>query len=155
MHGADAVRFLEAVLVPALDDARVAVALGDAGSVHLIARGKDVRLDLVAHVIALHAVHTDFLEDLAGRDARLLELTEVGLVERLLLGGKETELQSRVAVRLDRLDLHDGAGTCLDDRDGNDLPVLRKDLGHTHLAADDCFTHCKVHSFFLYFPIPF
>ena len=143
MHRADAVRLFQAVLVPALDDARVAVALGDAGSVHLVACRKDVRLDLVPHFVALDTVEAHFAQDFAGGDPGFFELTEIGLVERLLLGGNESQLERRVAVRLGRFDLNYGAGTCLDDRDGNHFPVFRKQLGHANLAADDCFTHVK------------
>ena len=147
---ADAVGFLQTVLIPSLDDARISVTLGNTGCIHFVACRKDVRLHFVADLIAFGALDAHFAQILAGSNARLLELTEIGLVERLLLCGKEPELQCRVSVRLRRLDLHHGAGTCLDDRDGNDLPVLRKNLGHTHFAADDCFTHRKVHSFSLF-----
>ena len=136
----------EAVLVPTLDDARVAVALGGAVGIYLIACREDVCLELVAHLEAFDGSKAHFFEDLAGGNARLLELPEVGLVEDVLallfvLDLIEAELEGAVAVRFDRLDLNDGAGARFHDGDGDHLAVFREDLRHADLAADDCFIH--------------
>ena len=58
-----------------------------------------------------------------------------------LLGGNlaEAQLNSLVAIALDGLLLHDGAGTSLDDGDGNDLAVRVEQLGHTDFLADNAF----------------
>ena len=37
--------------------------------------------------------------------------------------------------------LHDGAGTSLDDGDGDDLAILVEQLGHTDFLADNAFNH--------------
>ncbi len=148
VNGADAVGFFQTVLVPSLDDARVTVTFRNAACVYFIARCEDVRFHRVSDVVTFYAVDTDFFQNLAGRNARFFELTEFGLVEVVFFFGQKPEFQRNVTVRFYRFDLHYGAGTCFHNRYRDHFPVFRKQLGHAHFAADDCFTtHCKVHSF--------
>ena len=60
-----------------------------------------------------------------------------------LLGGNlaEAQLNSLIAIALDSLLLHDGAGACLDDGDGDNLAALIEQLGHTDFLADNAFNN--------------
>ena len=68
-------------------------------------------------------------------------MTDLGLVELLLLDVLETELNGVVAVVLLGLELSDNTGAGFDDGDRDDLALSVEDLGHTDLLADDCFLH--------------
>src|SRR5699024_1040948 len=139
--GAGAVALTQAVLAVALDDALVALALGDAGHTHRVASGEAVRLDDIAHIQAGYILETELAEGLLEGHVRLLEVARGCLVN--LLGGNlaEAQLNSLIAVTLDSLFLHDGAGACLDDGHRDDLAVFVKQLGHTDLFADNAFNH--------------
>ena len=139
--GAGAVALAQTVLTVALDNALVALALGDACDVNLIASGEDVSLQDIAHVQAGDILQTELAQGLLGGDIGLLEVASGCLVD--LLGGNlaEAQLNSLIAVALDGLLLHDGAGTRLDDGHGNDLAVLVEQLSHTDFFADNAFNH--------------
>ena len=140
-HRAGAVALTQTVLTVALDNALVALALGNAHNVHLVALCEDISLQHVANVHCGNIFQTELAQGLLGGNVCLLEVTCSCLVD--LLGGNlaEAQLNSLVAIALDGLLLHDGAGTSLDDGDGNDLAVRVEQLGHTDFLADNAFNH--------------
>ena len=138
-----------ALCVPSLDDALIAVALGNAGHVDVIASSKGVDLDLGADLELSSIVKLEFLQVLSGRDASLLEMTQLRLAELLLGDLAVSQLHGNIAVILDRLLLSDDARACFDDRNRDHMAVLIEDLGHAHFLADDCFLHV-VYSFLGY-----
>ena len=140
-HRASAVALTQTVLAKALDNALVALALGNACNVNLVACCKDVSLQDVANVHCGNVVQTELTQGLLGGNVCLLEVTCSCLVD--LLGGNlaEAQLNSLIAIALDSLLLHDGAGACLDDGDGDNLAALIEQLGHTDFLADNAFNH--------------
>ncbi len=79
----------------------------------------------------------DLGEDAGGVvEAGLLGVVELGLARVLGLLGREADLDGVVAVGLDGLHLHDGAGAGFDhgDRDQDVLGVV--DLGHADFFAE-------------------
>ncbi len=77
MHGAYAVGFFKSVLIPSLDNARIAVTFGYAVHVDLVARNERVSLDFRAYRVSGNVFKTEFLKNLAGLNARFLELSAV------------------------------------------------------------------------------
>ena len=140
-HRASAVALTQTVLAKALDNALVALALGNACNVNLVACCEDISLQHVANVHCGNIFQTELAQGLLGGNVCLLEVTCSCLVD--LLGGNlaEAQLNSLVAIALDGLLLHDGAGTSLDDGDGDDLAILVEQLGHTDFLADNAFNH--------------
>ena len=124
-----------------LDDAGVALALADAGAVHMIALGEHVGPDDIAHVDGGAVVQAELLEHLQGLSARLGQVAQLRLGELALGDGLEAHLHGLIAVVLEGLLLHHGAGAGLDDGHGDDLAVGVKDLRHADLFADDCLFH--------------
>ena len=140
-HRASAVALTQTVLAKALDNALVALALGNACNVDLVASCEDISLQHVANVQCRNIFQTELAQGLLGGNVCLLEVACSCLVD--LLGGNlaEAQLNSLVAIALDGLLLHDGAGTSLDDGDGNDLAVRVEQLSHTDFLADNAFNH--------------
>ena len=83
MYGAYAVRFLQAALVPSLDDAREAVTLAGADDVYPLALFELLDRDVFADLIGREVCQAELFENLLGFYARLFELTEFGLAEPL------------------------------------------------------------------------
>ena len=123
-HRAGAVGLLQTMGAVALDDALIAVALADAGDIHPVAGGEDIRLQLVAHLVLGAVVQT----------------------ELALLNLAEPHLHGLVSVLLGGLLLHHGAGAGLDHGDGDHMAGLIEDLGHADLFSDDRFFHIGVSS---------
>src|SRR5699024_9730572 len=122
VYGADAVRLFQAALVPALDDARIPVALAGADHVYLVARLEGFDRDALADFVGREVGEAELFENLLRLHARLFELAEVGLVDPLLARFVKPELDGGIAVFFHALDLHHGAGPRLHYRYGNDLP---------------------------------
>ncbi len=74
-HRAGAVALTQTVLAKALDNALVALALGDAGNVNLVARCEDVSLQDVADVHCGDVVQTELTQGLLGGNVCLVEVT--------------------------------------------------------------------------------
>ena len=70
-NGAGAVALAQAMAVPALDGAGVALALADAHDVDVVASGEHVGLQDVAHVQAADVGQTELPQGLFGGDVRL------------------------------------------------------------------------------------
>ena len=131
----------QTVLTITLDNALIALALGNADHVDLVAGCEDISLQHVANVHCGNIFQTELAQGLLGGNVCLLEVTCCCLVD--LLGGNlaEAQLNSLIAIALDSLLLHDGAGACLDDSYGNNLAALIEQLGHTDFLADNAFNH--------------
>ena len=143
-HRAGAVALAQAMAVPALNGALVALALADAHDVDLVASGEHVSLQDVANVHGADVGQTELAQGLLGGHVGLIEVALGGLVH--LLGGNfaVAQLHSLVAVALHGLLLHHGAGAGFDHGDGNDPTALVEQLSHAQLLADDTFDHvCK------------
>ena len=136
-----AVALTQTVLTITLDNALIALALGNANHVDLVAGCEDISLQHVANVHSGNIFQTELAQGLLGGNVCLLEVTCCCLVD--LLGGNlaEAQLNSLITIALDGLLLHDGAGTSLDDGHGDDLAVLIEQLGHTDFLADNAFNH--------------
>ena len=145
VHRAGTMAHRGAACVPALDDAGVALTLGDTGYVNAIALSEHVSLDHVANLEHGAILKAELLEVLLHRVAGLLQVAELRLVELLLLDVCKAHLNGVIAFLLLGLELGHDAGTCLDDGDRDDLALSVEDLGHANLLADDCF----LHTFFL------
>ena len=141
VDGAAAVGHSAAAGVPALDNALEALTLADAGHVDVIALGKGVGLDLVAHVHLGGLGELELLEHFLHGDFSLLQVTLLRLGELPFRNVLEAQLYGVVAVLLLGLLLHHDAGTCFDHSDRDDLTGFVKDLGHTDLSADDGLFH--------------
>ena len=146
VYRAGTVAFLQAGCVEALDYASVALALGSAGNVNIIAGNEHVSLNNIAELERSAVLKTELLQVLLQGVASLLQVTLLGLVQASFLNILKTELYSIVAVLLFGLELSYNARTCFDYGAGNNLAVSIEDLGHTDLLADDCFVQ---HLFFL------
>ena len=103
---------------------------------------EDISFDFVFYVILFRILKTELSNESLVRYASLVEVTLGGLVDLLGAHFAVAHLNSLVAVRLNGLLLHDGAGAGLDDGDRNDLAVGVEQLGHAQLLADDTFLHC-------------
>ena len=115
------------------------MALAGSGDVHEVPGGKGVSLDDVAHAQFGGVLQVELLQVLLGGHARLVQVAQLRLGELALRNVLEAQLHGLVAVLLSRLLLHDHAGARLDDRDGDHMAVLVKNLGHAHFFADDRF----------------
>ena len=124
-----------------LDNALVAVALGNTGDIDHVSGGEGVSLHNVADVHASSAVQLEFLQVLLCLDAGLLQVASLRLGQLGLLDVLKAKLDGSVAVGLDGLLLSDGAGACFHNGNRDHLAALIEDLGHTHFFADDCFLH--------------
>ena len=87
--------------------------------------------------------NADLAEIAHGLDAGLGEVTRHGLVDARLLDLTEANLDGVVAVGGNGLDLRNDAGAGLNDRNGDDVIVLVKHLGHPDLAAEDGADHTR------------
>ena len=141
MHGTAAVGGGGTLCAAALDGALVAVALGGAGDVDVIALGEDVSLDLVADVHLGGLFQLELLQVLLEGDARLGEVASLGLAQLGFLDVLKAQLHGGVAVFFVGLLLSDDAGSRLDHGDGDHVAGLIEDLGHAHFLADDSFLH--------------
>ena len=139
---AGAVALTQAVLAKALDNALIALALAGADNVNLVALCEDISLEDVADIDGSDVIKTELTQGALGSDVSLVEVTLGGLVDLLGAHFAVAHLNSLIAVRLNGLLLHDGAGAGLDDGDRNDLAVGVEQLGHAQLLADDTFLHC-------------
>ena len=74
---------------------------------------------------------------LHGRRVGLLEMSELGLGEVLLLDQAERELHGLVAVAVQRADPGHGTRPGLQDGDALHAPVLHEELGHPELLGED------------------
>ena len=74
MDRAAAVAGRSALCIPSLDNALIAMTLGGAGHIHVIASRKGVSLDLSADFEVGSVVKLEFLEVLLGGNARLLQV---------------------------------------------------------------------------------
>ena len=123
-----------------LDNALIAMALGDTGHVDLIAGGKDVSLYLVANLQGA-VLQAELLENLLEGNICLLEMAGLRLGELGLFHVLIAQLNCGVAILFHGLQLSNGAGAGFHYGNRNDLAALIEDLGHTHFLADDCFLH--------------
>ena len=127
--------------VPSLDNALIAMTLGDAGHVNMIACGEQVSLDLSTDFEVSSIVELKFLEMLLGRNACLLEMTEFRLGQLFLSDIAVSQLHGNIAIVFDCLLLSDDTGTRFNNGNGDHAAGLIEDLGHAHFLADDCFLH--------------
>src|SRR6185312_896524 len=131
-----AVRLGAAGEVVALDRALEALALGDAGDLHPRARLEGLDGDRLAqHQLAGLATELD--DRLHRRRVGLLEMTELGFGEVLLLGLVEGQLDGFVAVAVERADRRHRAGAGLEHRHARDASVFLEELCHTELLGED------------------
>ena len=85
-----------------------------------------------------HGVQVELAQILLGSHTRLVQVAHLGLGQLALGDILEAQLHSGVAFLLGSLLLDDGAGTRLDNGDGDDLAVFVEDLRHTDFLANDC-----------------
>ena len=133
----------DSVAVPSLNDARIAVALGSAGDVNLVALREHIAGQFLSELVGRTVCETQFAQIALDGDAGFLEVTGNGFVDSGFLDGAETDLHGFVSVVFLGLNLHYGAGTRFDDGDGYDFAVRRKNLAHAEFLSDDCFIHVK------------
>ena len=139
MDRAAAVAGGSALCAPALDDALIAVTLAGAGHVHKVALFEGVSLDDVADVQFGGVIQVELTQVLLGGHASLVQVAHFGLGQLPLGNVLIAQLNSLIAFLIGSFLLDDGAGTRLDDGDGDDLAVFVEDLRHANLLADDCF----------------
>ena len=139
MDGAAAVAHGGALCAVALNGALVAVALAGAGDVHKVALFEGVGLDDVADIQLGSVFQVEFAQILLGGHASLVQVAQFGLGQLPLGNILKAQLDRLIAFLLGSLLLNDGAGTRLNDGDGNDLAVFVEDLRHANFLADDCF----------------
>jgi len=128
-----------AVHVVALDDALEAAALDGADDVDHLAGGELLDGDDVTDLgdVALGVVgEADLVEMAVGGDARLAEVADLARGEAALLLGAEGDLHGVVAVGRLGLDLRDGAGARLDDRDRDEVVLPVVNLGHADFLTE-------------------
>ena len=89
---AGAVALTQTVLAKALDNALVALALGNACNVHLVASCEDISLQHVANVQCRNIFQTELAQGLLGGNVCLLEVACSCLVD--LLGGNLAEARA-------------------------------------------------------------
>ena len=126
---------------PALDNAGVALTLGDACDVNLVALGKNVRLDNVADVESGAILEAELLEVLFKGNARFFKVTLFRLGELALRLILITELNGLIALFFSGLLLDNDVGTGFNNGYRNDVARLIEDLRHADLFADDSFLH--------------
>src|SRR4051812_36305353 len=107
----------------ALDRALKTLALRGAGDLHALARLERLDGDGLAY-LKLTGLVTELDNVLHRAGVGLLQMTELGLAQVLLLGRAERELHGLVAVTLVRADGRDRARAGLEHRDALDGPVL-------------------------------
>ena len=126
---------------PALDNAGVALTLGDACDVNLVALGKNVRLDNVADVESGAILEAELLEVLFKGNARFFKVTLFRLGELALRLILITELNGLIALFFSGLLLDNDVGTGFNNGYRNDVARLIEDLRHADLFADDSLLH--------------
>src|SRR6185369_17327073 len=138
-----AVRRAAAGEVMPLDDALEAFAATGPDDVDAIAGGEHRHVHLVAR---LERIATRLQRDLAANARRgYAGLLEVPLRRLVFLGRlriDEPKLHGLIAVLVDRLDLRDDARTGLKERCRLDGAVLREQLRHPDLLANESCDHC-------------
>jgi hypothetical protein len=148
------------VLTESLDSALEALALGDAGSIYMIAFSEDVGLDFLSQLIFGRVVKTELTNITLCGNAGLLEVACLRLVRAVTVSNGlnavrvfrgdlflviyEADLNCLIAVVLYRLDLGNYAGTSLKNSNGDELAVVAEDLGHTQLPRKYCLVHKKI-----------
>ena len=133
MDRAAAVAHGGALCAVALDGALVAVALAGAGHIHKVTLLEGVGLDDVTDVQLGGVFQVKLAQVLLGGHASLVQVTHFGLGQLPLGNILKAQLDRLITFLLGSLLLNDGAGTRLDNSDGNDLAVFVEDLRH------DCF----------------
>src|SRR3954470_7103853 len=129
------VRCRTAAEAMAMHHALESSALGGAGNLHQLPRGKDVDLNLGARSRSL-AVHREAPQHLRGGfQAGLLGVAQFRLGGALGTTAAEAQLNSSVS------HLHHAAGARLDDRHRYCGAVFIEDPGHAELAADQSHAH--------------
>src|SRR5690606_9160866 len=123
--------------VVALHDTSGALALGGRGDVDLRARLEHLSGDLLAQLVAGRIRGAQLDQVTARRDAGLLEVARVRLVDLAGIDLAEADLDGGVAVDVLAADLRDDVGRRLHDGDGDEVVVLVPDLGHAQLGAHD------------------
>ena len=116
VNRADAVRGAQGVVIPSLNGAGEAAALGDAGHIDLVAGRKSLGRNQVADIERTAVIQTEFFEMFLGRNAHLGEMAGGGFAEFLFLGVLEAKLNGVIAVVFSGLDLRDNAGARFDYR---------------------------------------
>ena len=139
MDRAAAVAGGSALCAPALDDALIAMTLAGAGHVHKVTLFEGVSLNDVADVQLGGVIQVELTQVLLGGHASLVQVAHFGLGQLPLGNVLIAQLNSLIAFLIGSFLLDDGAGTRLDDGDGDDLAVFVEDLRHANLLADDCF----------------
>ncbi len=142
------VRLAEAPEIPPLHDALEAAAFGDSGDVHELALAEQADRNRLpdGEGPGLIGGDAELLEHPAGLDPGLLEATELGPGEPLLLGLPEAEGHRGVAVALRGPLAHHGAGGRIDDGDRDEVAVLVEHLGHPNLLTDQALHVLSSHS---------
>ena len=120
--------------------------LGNALDIHALAGGEHIGQQLLADLEILNALHANLAQNAQRRQIRvaMAQMANLALGQAAGLGLAEAELNGGVAVLLERLDLCDVAGTCLDDGDRNHCASACEQLRHAHLAAQN-----TLHNFLL------
>src|SRR5580658_6489583 len=131
------VRALAAAIVPALHAALKALALADAGDVHVFADLETVDQHAIADLRLVFRVLNAHFADVAHRGhARLLVMSGLGLVHALRLHKfNQAQLHRVVAVLVFRAALHHHARAGLQHRARNGRAVIGEDLRHPQLDS--------------------
>ena len=122
--------------VVALDDALETTALDGADDVDHLTGGEIFDGDDIADLGLSGAGLADLVEMGVGSDARLAEVADLAGRHAALLLGTEGDLDGVIAILVDGLDLRDGAGARLDDRDRDEVVVRVVDLGHSDFLTE-------------------
>src|SRR3954470_19446318 len=122
--------------VVALDGALEALALRDAGDLHLVAGLEGLDGDGLPDG-ELAGLVAEFDQVLHRRCVGLAQVAELGLGQVLLARRAERELDGLVAVAVERADARDGTGPGLEHGDALDAPVVEEQLGHPELLGED------------------
>src|SRR3954470_17889596 len=122
--------------VVALDGALEALALRDAGDLHLLAGFERLDRDGLAHG-QLAGLVAELDEVLHRRRVGFAQVAELALGQVLLARGAERELDGLVAVTVERADARDGTGPGLEHGDALDAPVVEEELRHAELLGED------------------
>src|SRR3954454_781518 len=122
--------------VVALDGALEALALRDAGDLHLLAGFERLDRDGLAHG-QLAGLVAELDEVLHRRRVGFAQVAELALGQVLLARGAERELDGLVAVTVERADARDGTGPGLEHGDALDAPVVEEETRHAELLGED------------------
>jgi hypothetical protein len=111
--------------------------------IHQVSRLKELLdRDFASNLVGFNVVRAKLSKDGKRTASGLLAMPKHWLGDTMGFLGPKPELESRVTISLQRLLLHDGTGSSLDNRHTDEPSVWGKDLRHAQFLSDQTLHRC-------------